>query len=66
MPQKDKGNKQQRQEMEDERDGEGTSERRKGYLSWRDRGLSLDREETGMALRQMATYKGKRRTRMLE
>jgi hypothetical protein len=34
-------------------------EREDGHLSWEDRGLPLDREETDTAHRQMAVYKGK-------
>ena len=36
--------------------GEGNTE----YLSWRDKGLPLDREETDVAHSKMAVYKGKR------
>lgn len=36
--------------------------REQGYLPWRDKGLPLDREETDVAHRQMAVYKGKRET----
>jgi hypothetical protein len=38
----------------------GTRERGKGYLSWRDKGLPLDREETDTAHRKMAVYRGER------
>ena len=41
-------------------EGKGTWEMGKGYLSQRDKGLPLDREETGVDHRQMAVYKGKR------
>lgn len=46
-------------EMGDEGKGEGTRERGQRCLSWRDEGLSLHREETDMAYRQMEVYKGK-------
>lgn len=35
------------------------------YLSWRDEGLPLHREETDMAYRQMEVYKGKEGNLML-
>ena len=38
----------------------GTRERRQGYLSQRDKGLPLDREETDMPHRKMAVYKDTR------
>ena len=55
-------NQRQRGDLEDE--GEG--ERNKGegggdgYLSWREKGLFLYREETDIAHRKMAVYKSKR------
>ena len=39
------------------KEGRGDGER---YLSQKDKGLSLDREETDEAYRKMAVYKGKR------
>ena len=49
-------NKRQRQEIEDEGEGE-----EKEYLSLGDKGLPLEREETNLAHRRRAVYKGKRR-----
>lgn len=40
--------------------GTGTREREEGYLSQRDKGLPLNREEIDTAHRQMIVYKGKR------
>jgi hypothetical protein len=37
--------------------GKGTRERGKEYLSQKDKGLPLSREDTDMAHRQMAVYK---------
>ena len=34
-------------------------------MPWRDKGLPLDREETDVAHRQMAVYKGKLRNQVL-
>ena len=45
----------------DERQGEGNKEERV-FVSEKDKGLPLDREETDMALRKMAVYKGKGET----
>lgn len=39
--------------------GTGTREREEGYLSQRDKGLPLDKEETVMTQRKMTVYKGK-------
>ena len=51
------GNKRQRQELEDEREGEGSKEEREGYLCPHsgkgDKRLPLDRKETDVAHRQM-------------
>ena len=60
------GNKRQRQEIEDEGEGEGNKGegRRVFVLEW-DKGLPLDREETDVAHRQMAVYKGTRRNLVL-
>ena len=55
------GDKRQRQEIEDEGEGEGN----KGGPRVGDKGLPLDREETDVAHRQMAVYKGKGRKHML-
>jgi hypothetical protein len=52
-------NKGQPQDIEDERQGEGNKEERV-FVSEKDKGLPLDREETRMAHRQMSVYKGKR------
>lgn len=46
-------------EIEDEGKGEGDKGKGTGYLSQRDRGPPLNREETVMAHRQMEVYKGK-------
>lgn len=43
--------------MREER--KGTRERGQGYLSQRNKGLPQDREETDLAVRQMAVYKEK-------
>ena len=40
--------------------GKGTRESGKGHLSWRYKGLPLDREETDVAHRKMEVYKGTR------
>lgn len=40
--------------------GKGTTEMEERYLPQRDKGLLLDREETDVAHRQMAVYKGTR------
>jgi len=55
------------QEMKEKKEGEGnkkegrqsTREMGKGYLSHRDKGLPLDREETEVTYRQMALCKRK-------
>jgi hypothetical protein len=57
LPQKEKlQGERQRQEIEDEGEGE-----EKEYLSLGDKGLPLEREETNLAHRRRAVYKGKRR-----
>lgn len=43
----------------------GDRERGRDYLSWRDKGLSLDREERDMLYKQMAVYKRKGEKSML-
>lgn len=45
------GIRRQRQELEDEREGKGNEE--EGYLSQRNKGLPVGREETDTALRKM-------------
>lgn len=42
--------------------GKGTGERGKGYLSQGNKGVPLDRDETDIAHRQMAFYKGNKGT----
>ena len=63
MPQRDKGqgikDKDWRQRIRDKKKKKGTSERGKGCLPQRGKGLPLDREEMDVAHRQMALYKGK-------
>ena len=60
------GCKRQRQEIEEAGEEEGNKgEGGKRYLSQWDKGLSLDREETDVAHRQMAVYKGKEGNLML-
>lgn len=54
-------NKKQRLGIEDRGEGEGTRVRGQGCLSQRDKGLLLDREETGIVHRKMAVYKDKSR-----
>lgn len=45
------GNERKRQEIEDTGEGEGNQKKRVGYLSQRDKGRPLDREETDVAHR---------------
>ena len=54
------GNKRQRQEIEDEGEGEGNKEKGAVVFVLEDKGLPLDREETDVAHRQLAVYKGTR------
>lgn len=52
---RDKGQRQGKRKKE-----KGARERGQKYLSQKDKGLSLDKEETDMAHRKMAVYKGTR------
>lgn len=46
-------------EIGDEEEGGRRQEKGQGYLTQRDKGLSLDGEETDMPHRQMVVYKSK-------
>ena len=60
MPQKDRG-----QGIRD-KDRRERTRQREGYLSRRDKQLTLDKKETDTSYRQMAVYKRKRRNPVLK
>jgi len=53
------GSKIHRQEIEAKEEGKRKNREGKGYLTWRDEGLTLGREKTDMAHGQMTVMKGK-------
>jgi hypothetical protein len=60
LPQKDRG-----QGIRD-KDRRERTRQREGYLSRRDKQLTLDKKETDTSYRQMAVYKRKRRNPVLK